>query len=90
MAPLVYVVAILGCGDVGSCETVRTLPTPYASQSACTAATDVEVQRNRDVDFPVIVARCIVAGGRPAALKASEVKLPGPGSAPVRVSPVTG
>jgi hypothetical protein len=89
MGPGTFLIAILGCGEAEApCQQVRMLETSYQSQAACTAATDKAIVSNSDVDFPVIVARCIAAGKASAPLKANEVERPGPGSAQVRVSPL--
>ena len=61
----------------------------YQSQAACTAATDAAILRNSDVDFPVVVAQCVAAGGKGAqTIKASQVKRPDGGEAKVRTSPL--
>lgn len=88
MGPGYFLIAILGCGEAEApCEAVRTLETRYESQAACTAATDAAIMNASDVDYPVIVAQCVAAGAK-AAIKASEVQKPGPGSAEVAVSPL--
>ena len=88
MGPATFLIAILGCGEAEApCEAVRTLETRYESQAACNAATEAAIMRNSDVDFPVIVAQCVAAGSK-AAIKASDVQKPGPGSAEVAVSPL--
>jgi hypothetical protein len=90
MGPATFLIAILGCGEAEApCQQVRTLEAQYQSQAACTAATDQAILSNSDVDFPVIVARCIAAGKAPSPLKANEVERPGPGSAQVRHSPLS-
>jgi hypothetical protein len=90
MGPGTFLIAILGCGEAEApCQQVRTLETSYQSQAACTAATDQAIMSNSDVDYPVIVARCIAAGKAPPPLKASDVERPGPGEARVRVSPLS-
>jgi hypothetical protein len=89
MGPGVFLIAIMGCGDADSaCRTVKTLDTPYRSEAACTAATEAALARNSDADFPVIVAQCVSAAAPARAVKASDVKLPGPGSVQARVSPL--
>ena len=91
MGPGTFLIAILGCGEAEApCQQVRMLNTPYRSEAACSAATDTAIMSNSDVDFPVIVARCVAAAGaRPAVLKASEVQLPAGGEARVKVSPLS-
>ena len=90
MGPGTFLIAILGCGEAEApCQQVRMLEPTYQSQAACTAATDAAIQRNSDVDFPVVVAQCVAASGsRPQPLKASQIKRPDGGEAKVRVSPL--
>ncbi|HEY7809865.1 MAG TPA: hypothetical protein VIA98_05755 [Allosphingosinicella sp.] len=91
MGPATFLIAILGCGEADApCQQVRMLATPYRSEAACSAATDKAIMSNSDLDFPVVVARCVAAeGARPEVLKASDVQLPGGGEAQVKVSPLT-
>jgi len=59
MAPMLYVMAILGCGDASAaCQTVRVADTLYASAAACEAAAGAVLGRNTDLDFPVVETRC--------------------------------
>jgi hypothetical protein len=89
MSAGLFLIAILGCGEADApCATVRTLDTRYESEAACTAATEAAVQKNSDVDFPVIVAQCVAAGTAPKPPKLDEVELPGPGSGDFRNSPI--
>ncbi|CAA9506097.1 MAG: hypothetical protein AVDCRST_MAG44-1074 [uncultured Sphingomonas sp.] len=54
-----FVIAILGCGDgSAACTPVATVPTHYATEQQCNAATSDALTRNNDFDFPTIVARC--------------------------------
>jgi hypothetical protein len=54
-----FVIAILGCGDgSAACTPVATVPTHYATEEQCDAATADALVRNSDFDFPTIVARC--------------------------------
>jgi hypothetical protein len=90
MGPGTFLIAILGCGEAEApCQQVRTLDSQYESQAACTAATDQAILSNSDVDYPVIVARCIAAGKAPPRLKANEVERPAGGQAQVAVSPLS-
>ena len=92
MGPGLFIIAILGCGEAEApCQQVRMLNTPYRSEAACSAATDNAIMSNSDVDYPVIVARCVAAAAnaRPALLKASDVQLPAGGEAQVKVSPLS-
>ncbi len=59
MAPLVYVMAILGCGDDGAaCTRERIAPTSYASVTECQAAMPAMLARNTDLSYPVVSASC--------------------------------
>lgn len=59
MDPLIYVMAIMGCGDGGiACQQVRTLETRYESLAACQAAAQVQLAAHSDVDAPEIMASC--------------------------------
>jgi hypothetical protein len=79
MGPVLFVMAIMGCGEGDSaCQEVRLANTRYPTQAACMAATVSELERADDILFPTVVAQCRRAdqGARP--LPASEVRLPGP------------
>ena len=90
MGPGTFLIAILGCGEAEApCQQVRMLEPRYQSEAACSSATDQAILSNSDVDYPVIVARCVAAGKAPPPLKANEVERPGPGEAQVRVSPIS-
>lgn len=59
MAPLVYVMAILGCGDDGAaCTRERVAPASYQSIAECQAAMPTILAGNSDLSFPVISASC--------------------------------
>lgn len=59
MGPGYFVIAILGCADGGSaCTPVATLPTQYANERQCTAATASALEANSEFDFPTILAQC--------------------------------
>ena len=59
MAPLVYVMAILGCGDDGAtCTRERVAPASYQSVAECQAAMPVMLAQNTDLSYPVISAAC--------------------------------
>ena len=89
MSAGIFLIAILGCGEAEApCETVKTEETRYESRAACIAATDAAVQRNVAIAYPVVAAQCVPAGGPPQAVKANEVRRPGPGRAEVRASPI--
>jgi hypothetical protein len=88
MGPGIFLIAILGCGEgSGPCHQVRTLEARYESRAACIAATGAALTNATDVDAPVIVAQCVAAGARPL-VRGADVKLPGPGRANLRISPL--
>ncbi|KQM87332.1 hypothetical protein ASE67_06335 [Sphingomonas sp. Leaf23] len=59
MAPLVYVMTILGCGDDGAtCTRERVAPASYTSVAECQAAMPAILASNTDLSFPVISASC--------------------------------
>jgi hypothetical protein len=78
MGPVIYVMAILGCGEAAdACEPVATLPVRYESAAQCNAATEDAIQQHSDVLFPVVVAECRKAGTQISQkIWADEVKLP--------------
>ncbi len=54
-----FVIAILGCADgSAACTPVATVPTHYATEQQCNAATGEALIKNSDFDFPTLVARC--------------------------------
>jgi hypothetical protein len=79
MEPLLFVMAILGCGEGDqACEEVRLAPTRYESQAACLAASEAELARQNDLLFPVVVAQCRRASDRPQPILASQIQRPEP------------
>jgi hypothetical protein len=83
MAPLIYVIAIMGCGEGDqACREVQVAQPRFATQAACAAATADVLARYTDLDYPSVVAQCRRDGSRPAALRANEVLLPQPDSTP--------
>jgi len=68
MQPIFYVMAILGCGDGGNCESARVAETYYPSAAACRAATADALIAHTDLDYPVLRADCRKAS-KPAALR---------------------
>ena len=88
MGPGIFLIAIFGCGDGdGACRTVRTLETPYQSRAACVAATAEAAGQAGDVDYPLVVAQCVPAGGK-ADVTPAEAKLPAGGRVEARSSPL--
>ena len=81
MEPLLYVMAILGCGETdAACREVRIEPVRYAREADCLAATEAALLRNDDLVFPTVVAQCRPAGTRPQLLRGSDVLAPEGGS----------
>ena len=83
MQALVYVMAIMGCGESdAACREVRVDPQTYRSEVTCRAGMNAALARHTDLEFPTVVARCRPANARPQLLRGSEVLLPGPGRLP--------
>jgi len=65
MDQVLYVLAIMGCGDDSmQCQQARLEPVRYTSIQACQAAMPAALQRNTDIDFPVISGSCQRQGER--------------------------
>lgn len=59
MDQVLYVLAIMGCGDDSAlCQQARVEPARYTSIQACQEAMPAALQRNTDIDYPVISAAC--------------------------------
>ena len=59
MEPGYFIIAILGCADGSAgCRPVATVPTHYASEATCAAATGDALATRTDLDFPTLVAEC--------------------------------
>jgi hypothetical protein len=59
MDQVLYVLAIMGCSDDSmQCRQARMEPARYTSIQACQAAMPGALQRNTDIDYPVISAAC--------------------------------
>ena len=83
MEPLMFVMAILGCGESdAACREVRVEPARYQSEAACLAATEAALTRNEDLPYPTVVAQCRAAGATARQLRGSEVLLPDSGRLP--------
>ena len=79
MEPLLYVMAILGCGENdAACREVAVAPAQYQSQAECMAATEAQLARYGDLPFPSVVAQCRRTGAAPQLLRGSDVLLPEP------------
>ena len=85
MDPLMFVMAILGCGESdAACREVRVEPVRYESQAACLAATEAVLMRNDDLAYPTVVAQCRRADTAAQPLSGSEVMLPDAQNLPQR------
>lgn len=59
MDQIIYVLAIMGCGDDSlACQQARVEPVRYTSYAACQEAMPAALGRNTDIDYPVITAAC--------------------------------
>ena len=88
MQALVYVMAIMGCGESdAACREVRIDPQTYRTEASCLAGMNAALARHTDLEFPTVVARCRPANARPQLLRGSDVLLPGPGRLPVTQPP---
>lgn len=77
MEPLLYVMAILGCGEGDApCREVAVAERRFASEAQCLAATGDELLRRDDLAFPAVVAQCRRDGAAVQLLRGSEVMLP--------------
>ena len=67
MESIVYVLAILGCGDAGTaCQEARIEPATYQTAAQCRAALPAALARNTDLAYPTIAANCRTSGERMA------------------------
>jgi hypothetical protein len=75
MDQVLYVLAIMGCSDDSmQCQQQRLEPVRYTSIQACQNAMQDALQRNSDLDYPVISGACrrdgpLMVDARPAAAK---------------------
>ena len=54
-----FIIAIFGCADgSAACTPVATVPTHYASEAACAAATGDALLASSNFDFPSLSAEC--------------------------------
>jgi hypothetical protein len=73
MDQVFYVVALMGCGDSGlACQQARVEPIRYSSFAACQQAMPAALERNTDIEWPVIGAACQQKSGRMAENKTAQ------------------
>lgn len=59
MDQILYVLAIMGCGDDSlACQQARVEPVRYTSYAACQQAMPSVLRRHTDLEYPVITAAC--------------------------------
>ena len=77
MAPLYFMLAILGCGeDASACQQVAVAPVHFASQAECLAASGAVLERMTDDRYPTLVAQCQRGDAGPVILRGDQVMLP--------------
>jgi len=77
MQSLLFVIAIMGCGEGDSpCREVQVAAPRYASEAACTAATESVLMRYTDLSYPSVVAQCRPANAGAVRLRGRDVMLP--------------
>lgn len=82
MEPVLFVMAILGCGEGSApCRQVAMIQARYQSEAACLAASETELAR-QDALYPTLVAQCRRAAVSPRLVRASEIVLPEGGALP--------
>jgi hypothetical protein len=88
MQALMYVMAILGCGESdAACREVRIDPQSYQTQARCEAATAAALARYPELQFPTIVARCRRSDARAAIMRGTDPLRPGGGHLPAVEAP---
>jgi hypothetical protein len=82
MEPLMFVMAILGCGEGdASCRQLAIVETRYRSEAACLAATEDQLLRRADA-WPNLVAECRRAAAAVQPLRGRDVLRPDGGRLP--------
>jgi hypothetical protein len=70
-----FLIAILGCADGSTdCTPVMTVPTHYATEAACAAATTGALLAHNNFDYPSLFAECRPAASRTSADREPESK----------------
>lgn len=79
MEPVLFVMAILGCGESDApCRELDMARTRYRSEAACLAAAEVELARRTDILYPSVVAQCRRQGAQPSLIRGSDFLMPEP------------
>ena len=77
MQSLLYVIAIMGCGEGDApCREVQVAPPRFATEAACSAATATVLERYVELSYPSVVAQCRPANGAAVQLRGRDVILP--------------
>lgn len=85
MEPLMFVMAILGCGESDApWREVQVIEARYASEADCLAATGAQLMRQGALPYPNVVAQCRRLGAPVQLLRGSDVMLPEPELQPSR------
>lgn len=59
MGATLFIMAIMGCGDGdAACRQLRVADALYPTVEACQSATAPVLQRNTDIDYPVVTVQC--------------------------------
>jgi hypothetical protein len=77
MEPVLFVMAILGCGETDApCREVALAETRYRSEAACLAATAMVLAR-QDILYPIVAAQCRAENEAPRLIRGNDVSFPG-------------
>jgi hypothetical protein len=59
MGPTLFIMAIMGCGDgEAACRQLRVADALYPTVEACQSAASPVLERNADIDYPVVTVQC--------------------------------
>ncbi len=84
MEPLMFVMAILGCGESdASCRELGVIRARFPTEAACLAATEDVLARQDSLIYPNVVAQCRRTGAQRQLLRGSDVRMPPPGRLPM-------
>ena len=86
MEPLMFVMAILGCGESdAACREVQVVEARYRSEAECLADTETQLIRRIELPYPTVVAQCRAAATAAQPLRGSDVMRPEAGRLPLEV-----